>query len=257
MSLNPASRDWRGLVLPVVFIAVWALVTHVGWVNTRLIVPPEKVLVVAWDYIVHGPFIRALLASLWRDGAGFVTGSLAGIALGSLLGVSGWAERLIGPTFHTIKQISLFAWIPLLSIWLGYNDTSRIVFVAVSVFYPVTLATFEGVKSVTRAQVEVAQVYAFSRSQLFTRLILPAASPQIITGLNLGLVYAWLATIGAEFLLPAYGEVGLGDTVIRGRAAFNVELVIFGMVLIGLVGALLNQLATRLEAHALRWRGDR
>src|SRR5690606_11609207 len=97
MSLNRASRDWRGLVLPVVFVAVWALVTHAGWVNTRLIVPPEKVLFVAWDYIVHGPFLKALFFSLWRDGAGFIAGSLAGIALGSLLGVSVWAERLIGP----------------------------------------------------------------------------------------------------------------------------------------------------------------
>ncbi|UXY16055.1 ABC transporter permease [Chitiniphilus purpureus] len=257
MRLNPASRDWRGLVLPAVFLTVWALVTQAGWVDTRLIVPPEKVLAVAWDYVAGGTFLKALAASLWRDGAGFVTGAAAGILLGSLLGVSRWAERLLGPTFHAVRQISLFAWIPLLSIWLGYNDTSRIVFVAVSVFYPVTLATFDGVRSITRAQLEVAQVYAFTGAQRFTRLILPAASPQIIAGLNLGLVYAWLATIGAEFLLPAYGEVGLGDTVIRGRAAFNVELVVFGMVLIGTVGALLNQLATRLEARALRWRGDR
>jgi sulfonate transport system permease protein len=98
-------------------------------------------------------------------------------------------------------------------------------------------------------------VYAFTRWQLITRLIMPAASPQILIGLHLGLIYAWMATIGAEFLLIT-ADSGLGDAVIKGRAAFNVELIIFGMLIIGLIGAFFNVIATHIELRLLAWRGD-
>jgi sulfonate transport system permease protein len=254
MSTASPRRDFRGLVLPVAFIALWATATRFGWVNTKLIVPPQNVLQVAWQTVSQGGFFAALAASLFRDLSGLAIGSVAGIAFGALLGLSRLAERAIGPTFHTLKQISLFAWLPLLASWLGSGDPAKIVFVALSAFYPVALGAFEGVRSVSRAQLEVARVHTFTRWQTLTRLVLPAAAPQIITGLQLGLVSAWLATIGAEFLL-ARGGVGLGDIVIKGRAAFQVELIVFGMLAIGAVGALFNRAATVLEARALRWRG--
>ncbi|MET0348947.1 MAG: ABC transporter permease subunit, partial [Rhizobacter sp.] len=145
------------------------------------------------------------------------------------------------------------AWLPLLSSWLGYGELGKLVFIALSALYPVALGTFEGVRQITASQAEVARVYGFNRRQLLFRLILPAASPQIATGLSLGLVYAWVATIGSEFLLANWGH-GLGNIVIKGRAAFNVELIVFGMLVIGLVGTVLNRIAARVEARALHWR---
>lgn len=247
-------RDWRGTALPAVFLAAWYAITSLGMVDTRLIVPPGRVVEVAVTSLADGQFFSGLQASLLRFACGFFPGSAAGILFGALLGMSRWAERLFGPTFHTLKQISLFAWIPLISAWLGNGDGARILFVGLSVFYPLALNTFEGVRSVALVQMEVAHVYRFRRAQVILRLILPAAAPQIITGLHLALVYAWLATIGAEYLLGGSGQ-GIGNIVIRGKAAFNVELILFGMLVIGLVGALLNWLASCLEAGALHWRG--
>lgn len=247
-------RDFRGLVLPVALLAVWWLVTAQGWVNTKLIVPPLGVFKTAATTLADPEFYEGVALSLGRDLSGFFLGAVSGIAFGVLLAVSRWADRLVGPTFHTVRQISLFAWLPMLTSWLGYGDLSKIVFIALSAFYPVVLGTFEGVRGVTQAQAEVAKVYGFTRTQVLLRLILPAASPQILTGLNLGLVYAWLATIGSEFLLANWGN-GLGNIVFKGRAAFNVELIIVGMLAIGLVGTVFNRLATRLEQRALRWRG--
>ncbi|GGP22716.1 ABC transporter permease [Silvimonas iriomotensis] len=248
-------RDWRGLVFPLLFVALWQVAASVGWVNTRLIVSPWAVLQAGWQEITANGFAHALAASLARDLSGFVLGSLAGIAFGTLLGLSRWADRLLGPTFHTLRQISLFAWIPLISIWLGYTDQARVLFIAVAAFYPVVLSTHEGIRSVSQAQFEVARVYGFSRWQRLVRLVLPAASPQILTGLNLALIYAWLATIGAEFLLPSFDATGVGATVIRGRAAFRVDVIIVGMLVIGLTGYALNRLAQGLEARLLVWRG--
>ena len=245
--------DLRGWVLPVAFVLLWALATSRGWVNTKLIVPPADVAQAAAKSLSSADFYTGVAYSLARDLSGFLIGGLAGVALGTLLGVSRWADRLIGPTFHTLRQISLFAWLPLLSSFLGVGESAKVVFIAFSAFYPVVLATLEGVKGVTMAHAEVAKVYGFNRRQLLFRLILPAASPQILGGLRLGLTYAWLATIGAEFLLASVGA-GLGTTVFRGRAAFNVGLIVFGMLAIGLIGTALNKLAARAEARLLRWR---
>lgn len=255
MSRQKRFIDPRGLVLPVLFIAVWQLVTALHWVDTRIIVPPGEVLAIGWRWIASGQLLGGLGASLLRDAGGFVVGAVAGVVLGTVLGVSRLANTLIGPTFHTVKHISLFAWIPLLSAFFGRDDLAKIVFIALSTLYPVALGSLEGVKGIARSQLEVARVYGFSGLQSLTRLVLPAASPQIITGLHLGLIYAWLATIGGEFLLIGTGE-GIGLTVIRGRASFHVDLIIFGMLVIGLLGMLMNALATRAESRLLHWQGS-
>jgi sulfonate transport system permease protein len=250
------NRDWRWAVLPLSLFIVWYVVTALGWVNTKLIVPPEKVYFAAVKAVTRDGFLGGVQASLIRDLSGFIIGSIAGILLGVALGLSRWTERIVGPTFNTLKHISLFAWLPLISTWLGTGDSAKILFIALTTFYPVAINTFEGVRSVPLTQLEVARVYTFTRWQSITRLILPAASPQILTGLHLGLIYAWMATIGAEFLLIT-ADSGLGDTVIKGRAAFNVELIIFGMLIIGLVGAFFNFIAAHIEARVLAWRGSR
>jgi sulfonate transport system permease protein len=141
-----------------------------------------------------------------------------------------------------------------LSAFFGRDDLAKIIFIAFATLYPVALATIEGVRAIAKSQYEVADVYGFTPRQALFRLILPAASPQIISGLHLGLIFAWLATMGAEFLLASTGE-GLGMTVIRGRAAFRVDLILFGMLIIGTFGMLLNELATRAETCLLHWRG--
>jgi sulfonate transport system permease protein len=249
------NRDWRWAALPLTLFIIWYVTTAFGWVNTKLIVPPAKVFQAAVKAISHDGFLGGVEASLIRDMSGFVVGSFFGIIFGVLLGLSRWTERVVGPTFNTVKHISLFAWLPLISTWLGTGDSAKIMFIALTTFYPVAINTFDGVRSVPRTQLEVARVYAFTRWQLITRLIMPAASPQILIGLHLGLIYAWMATIGAEFLLIT-ADSGLGDAVIKGRAAFNVELIIFGMLIIGLIGAFFNVIATRIESRLLAWRGD-
>lgn len=248
--------NWRGLVLPVGLFVVWYAVTKFGWVNTKLIVPPAKVWEAAEKAVSRGNFFDGVQASLFRDLSGLLIGSVTGILLGLALGLSGWTERIVGPSFNTLKQISLFAWLPLISTWMGTGDGAKILFISLSAFYPVAINTFEGVRSIAPSQLEVARVYAFTRWQLISRLILPAASPQILTGLHLALIYAWMATIGAEFLLLS-ADIGLGDTVIKGRAAFNVELIVFGMLIIGLIGATFNHIGARIESRLLVWRGDR
>jgi len=250
---HPVPKALRGWVLPIGLLLLWWAATRFGWSNSPLLVAPEAVWMRAVRYTASGELREALGSSLWRNLAGFAIGASGGLVFGAALGFSRIFERAVGPSFHTLKQISLFAWIPLISVWFGLGDAAKVAFLSLAAFFPVVLNTFEGIRSVPREFIEVAQVLKFNRRQLLSRVVLPSASPSIFAGIHLALIYAWLATLGAEYLLVA-GK-GIGNTMIDGREHFQMDLVIFGVIVVGLVGYSLNWIATRIENRLLAWRG--
>jgi sulfonate transport system permease protein len=252
--LQPAERSrWRGLALPVAAVALWWALSSIDLVNSALLVSPGKVLATAIDQGVSGRLWRALGASLAREATGFGIGTLLGLALGALLGRSPLANRIVGPSFNTFKQISLFAWIPLISVWFGLGDVAKVVFLSLAALVPMVVNTGDGIRTTPPALLEVARVYGYTRWQTVTQVVLPAALPSIFTGVYLALIYSWLATIGAEYLLVA-GR-GIGNTLIEGGEHFQMDLVIFGMFVIGLVGWSMNAAARAVERRLARWTG--
>ncbi|MCA1326035.1 ABC transporter permease [Herbaspirillum sp. alder98] len=250
---HPIPRALRGWVLPLGLVFLWWLAAYNNWSTSPLLVPPAKVWDTAVQQLLSGDLARALYASVRRDLIGLAIGVSAGLVFGTAFGLSRLFERMIGPSFHTVKQISLFAWIPLLSVWFGLGDAAKVAFLSLAAFFPVVLNTFEGIRSVPGELIEAARVLKFTRVQWLTKLVLPAAAPSILAGFHLALVYAWLATLGAEYLLVS-GQ-GIGNTMIDGRELFLMDLVIFGVIVVGFVGFALNWLAARLETRLLAWRG--
>jgi sulfonate transport system permease protein len=242
----------RGLVLPALLLLLWELATRYQLVNLRLLVRPSLVVATFLRELREGELLDQLGASLARDLGGAVLGSSAGVLLGSAMGVSSFWNRVLGSSFHAAKQVAIFAWIPLMSVWLGSGEPAKVVFIALSAFYPVVLHTFEGIASVGPEYVEVARVFRFSRVQVFRRVILPGAAPSILSGIQVALVYSWLATIGAEYLLAA--GPGIGNLMIDGRETFQMDKVLVGVVLVGAVGASISAFASALGAQQLRWR---
>ncbi|WP_248293181.1 ABC transporter permease [Achromobacter sp. Bel] len=243
---------WRGLVLPAVAIAAWWALANLGWVSTPLLVSPAKVLDTAASQIASGQLWRALRASLARELTGFAIGTTLGLALGALLGLLPLFNRIVGPSFNTFKQISLFAWIPLISVWFGLGDVAKVTFLSLAALVPVVVNTCDGIRNTPASLLEVARVFGYSRWQTLWHVVLPAAAPSIFTGVYLALIYSWLATIGAEYLLVA-GH-GIGNTLIEGSEHFQMDLVIFGMFVIGVVGWSMNALARALERRVARHR---
>jgi len=240
-SLAPRSRGrWRGWVLPAGALLLWSLLAASDLTNHPLLVSPAKVLTTAFEQIASG--------QLWSS-----VSTTLGVVLGGLLGFSRWFDRLIGPSFNTFKQISLFAWIPLISVWFGLGDVAKVVFLSLAALVPVVVNVCDGIRSTPQHLLEVARVFRFTRWQTITQVVLPAAVPSIFTGIYLALIYSWLATIGAEYLLVS-GR-GIGNTLIEGSEHFQMDLVIFGMIVIGLVGWAMNALARRIERRLLRWTG--
>lgn len=242
----------RGVVVPALLVFAWWFVTRQRLVNEHLLVSPGKVLRTGVVFFQAGEIWAGLRASLARDAAGFSIGSLAGLALGAAMGASRLVDRLVGPSFHAMKNIALFAWIPLMSVWFGFGEPAKIAFISMCAFYPVVVNTYEGVRSVSREHVEVAQILRCGRWRFLRDVVIPSASPSIFAGVHLALIYSWLGTMGAEYLLSA--GVGIGNLMVDGREQFRMDQVILGVGIIGLVGYALNVIASALEAHALRWR---
>lgn len=247
-----AIRVLQALLLPIAFIALWSVASAQVWLDPKLIPSPWAVFTQAVQSFAQIEFWQGFGASLSRNLVGYLLGASLGIAFGVILGTSKFAQWFLAPGFHVLRQVSLFAWLPLISTFLGYDNGAKILFITLSVFYPVALHSLEGVSSISTKYGEVAKVYQFPKSYTYRKLILPAASPQIFVGLQLGLIFAWLATVGSEFLLSNYG-VGLGNLVIRGREQFNVSLILLGMLTIGLVGVALNRILVIIERRVLAW----
>lgn len=248
-AVPPALRGW---VVPALVLLVWWWAVASGWSTSPLLVSPAAVWERAVQQVTSGELAAALSASLKRNVSGFAIGASAGLVFGVLLGWSRWVDRLVGPSFHTLKQISLFAWIPMLSMWFGLGDGAKVAFIAMAAFFPVVLNTFEGLRSVPREFVEVGRVYGLGWWQMLLRVIAPAAAPSVFTGVQLALIYSWLATLGSEYLM-ASGK-GIGNTLVDGREHFWMDLVLFGVVVIGLVGYMLNAILGVLERRLLSWR---
>jgi sulfonate transport system permease protein len=250
---HPVPKAIRGWVLPATLVALWWAAYRFGWTDSVLLVPVGKVWETAARLSGSGELWIAIGASLGRNLAGFALGSSAGLLLGTLIGVSRLLENLVGPTFHTVKQVSLFAWIPMISMWFGLGEPAKIVFIALAAFFPVFLNAFEGVRSVPRELVEVSRILSFSRVQVFLRVIVPGAMPSILTGVRLGLIYSWLGTLGAEYLLTA--GTGIGNLLTDGREHFWMDQVILGVIVIGVIGSALAWSVGVLERRLLAWRG--
>lgn len=245
-----AVRLAQGLVLPVLALVVWDIAVRAGWANSQLWSSPVDVVRVAFSSLVTEDFPADLKASLFRHFMGFLIGSTIGLVIGLGLGSVHALDRLFGPTLHGIKQVAIFTWIPLLSIWIGTGDTGKVAFVALAAIFPVFLSTYEGVRSIDPRYRDVVRTLRFSKWQSFRHLIIPAALPSITSGVQLALVYGWLAVIGADYFFAA--SDGLGTALLHGRDLFRMDVVLFNMVVIGTIGFSFVQIAHLAATSILR-----
>jgi sulfonate transport system permease protein len=233
-----------GAVLPLLLLCGWAAAVRFGLLDVRLWSSPEQVAASAWTVLQDGSLMNALAASLKRDLLGFAIGGGLGLPLGLLLARVRLADRLLSPTLNATRQIALFAWVPFLSLWLGNGETGRVAFIALAAFFPILLNSHLGAARIESRHLEVARILCLRPHRVLLKVILPSALPAIFTGLRLGLIYAWLGTIGAEYLFAT--APGIGSLMMDARDLFRMDLVILGMLVIGGVGLALNLLLTRI-----------
>lgn len=244
----------RGAVIPVLLILIWIAVDRSGLVSGHLLVPVETVLTLPFLDEAGRELWPALGSSIVRLVAGFAIGASLGMVLGLLMGISVIADRAISPSFNAVRQITLFAWIPLLTAWFGNGDGSKLVYVAMSAFFPAALNTYLGLRNIPARYLEVAKVLRLSWRTRLTQLLLPGALPSIFIGFQIALITAWLGTVSAEYAM-GMGR-GLGTFLSEGRGQFRMDVVLLGVLVLALVGYLVNVACNVAFRPLLRWQGD-
>lgn len=249
--LNKIKDKSLSFVVPLILLILWEIATRLELFPIQLLVSPKQVIFSFMDLLKQGDLIVHLKISLLRVIGGFLLGILTGFILGIAMGLSKRVEEYAGPLFNSIRQIPLLGWMPLLMLWLGVGESFKITFIAMGAFYPMALNTFEGIKNVPREYVEVARVFEYDKLRLLQKVILPAALPSIFTGIRLSLSMSWMSVVGAE--LVAASE-GIGYLMTWSRQLFQFDIVMIGVIIIGVVGLIMDQVMGWFEVYFLRWR---
>jgi NitT/TauT family transport system permease protein len=244
------------MIVPVLFIVFWQLA--VMYTKSRLIPPPTEVAVMMWDFAVGGiwddAFSRTLhihlIMSLSRVYGGFLLATMVAVPLGLLIGRVLLARQLLDPTLQMLRPIPVTAWLPLSMILFGLGGTSAFSLVFLGAFFPILLNTVFGVRNVDPKLFEAAAMLGCQGTNVFRRVVLPAALPSIFTGLRLGHGFAWMVIVVGEMTgVPQ----GLGAVIMDARTLSRTDLVICGMIVIGIAGFLSDKLITQFSSRMLSW----
>ena len=242
------------IVLMALLIGLW------WWVvvaTESLIFPtPGQVVAGTMELAADGTLWEHITASLFRVGIGFFLAVVVAVPTGLWMGRVDGAYRTLNPVFQIMRPISPIAWIPLAILWFGVGDVSPVFLIFIAAVFPMIVQTASGVHTIERRYLHAAQNFGVSRSTLFRRVIVPAVLPEIVVGMRIGLGVAWLVVVAAEMIAL---HSGLGYLIIDSRNAGNrYDLVIAGMIIIGLIGLLLDGLMRLLEGlKSVRWRYGR
>lgn len=239
-------------VAPLLALAIaWQFASASGLFPPQVLVPPSEVATTLARLWQDGELGDHLGTSLFRLVFGFIAGAAIGLAFGTGMALSKLFDALFAPLFQALRQVPVLAFIPMLVLLLGIEERFKIVVVAVAVFFPIALATFDGVRAIPKSYLEVARLYRTPPLPFVTRILLPAAIPPVLTGLRLGLTRGWLVLVACELLAA---DSGIGQMMEMGRQMFRIDVVLAGVFVSGLVGFLLDRSVKLIERRFVRWK---
>ena len=238
------------------FFALWWAFSFANahWIrlfNPLLLPGPEAVLATGIDLTRSGELPRDILASLSRVVQGFLLAAVGGVLIGTLVARSRLLERLFEPMIELLRPIPPLAFLPMMVLWFGIGEGSKIAFIAYAAFFPIFTTTVEGMKFVDPLLLRAAATLGANRREIFRHVVLPAALPSIITGLRLAFALSFFVIVAAEFIAA---DSGLGYLINDARTFFLVSQMLLGAAVIGVIGFVFNAVLRRLEMRLLKWR---
>ncbi len=240
-----------GLLLPLLLLAAWWGGSRMGFWNPFLLPTPADVGQAALQLILNGELVRHILASSGRIVLGFGFSCLLAFPLGVLLGLKPAFGRALYPILEFVRHVPPLALLPLLILWFGIGEASKMMVILLATFFPVFMNTLDGVRRCDPALVEVGESLGLTPPGIFRRIVLPSALPSILTGLRIGLGYSWRALIGAELIAAASG---LGYLIHDAEALSRSDVIIVGIFALGFLGGLTDHLFYRLTRRLMPWK---
>lgn len=241
-------------VRPVLLIVLVLLLWHLAIVRQplHLLPTPWGVVKGIGDLLQHGLLLKYVVASLFRVTWGFLLGVILAIPLGLFIGWNRRLEMAFNPIIQVLRPISPLAWIPIAILWFGVGDLAAIFLIFLGCFFPLLVTAMNAVRGIPAVYLNAGRNFGLQTPALVARVFLPAVMPQLMVGMRITLGVAWLVVVAAEMIAV---NSGLGFLIVDARnAGSRYDLVVAGMVIIGLIGLLLDMGMRSLEqVKALRW----
>jgi sulfonate transport system permease protein len=239
-----------GLIVPALILVAWYCYTTFTDVPNSLLPKIQTVIATFKEMLSSGQLQGDLAVSFIRVVKGFLVSGVLGIVLGALMGMSKTIHALLMPTITTVRQIPVIAWIPLIILWVGIGEKSKVVIIVIAATFPVLMNTLSGFTSTPVGYVEVARLYKLNKWQTFAEVYLPHALPQMLVGLKLGLGVSWMALVASELIAASSG---IGYRMNDARSLMRSDKVIVCMIVIGAVGILMDKVISLIFEAVTPW----
>ncbi|MEE4149082.1 taurine ABC transporter permease TauC [Pseudomonas viridiflava] len=245
------------VVTLVVLLALWWAVTAAEWIEPLFLPPPSAVLEKAWLLLTKGYMDSTLWqhlgASLQRIGLGLGAAILTAIPVGIAIGHNRIAQGILDPLIEFYRPIPPLAYLPLIVIWFGIGEFSKVLLIYLAIFAPIAIATATGVRTVDPTRVRAAQSLGATRWQLIRHVILPSALPDILTGIRIGLGVGWSTLVAAELIAATSG---LGFMVQSAAQFLVTDVVVLGILVIAIIAFAMELSLRALQRRLVPWHGQ-
>jgi len=251
------STRWISLLTLVALLIIWWAVTATGVIEPLFLPPPSAVLQKGWLLATTGymdsTLWQHLSASLSRIGLGLGFAVLTAVPVGIAIGSSRIARGILDPLIEFYRPIPPLAYLPLIVIWCGIGELSKVLLIYLAIFAPIAIATATGVRTVDPAKLRAAQSLGATRAQLIRHVILPSALPDILTGVRIGLGVGWSTLVAAELIAATSG---LGFMVQSAAQFLVTDVVVLGILVIALIAFALEMGLRALQRKLVPWHGQ-
>ena len=248
---------WISALTLIALLALWWLATAAGWVEPLFLPSPADILAKAWVLLTQGYMDASLWqhlgASLGRIGLALAAATLTAIPVGIAIGYNRIARGILDPLIEFYRPIPPLAYLPLIVIWCGIGELSKVLLIYLAIFAPIAIATATGVRTVDPAKLRAAQSLGASKAQLIRHVILPSALPDILTGIRIGLGVGWSTLVAAELIAATSG---LGFMVQSASQFLVTDVVVLGILLIALIAFALEMGLRALQRKLVPWHGQ-
>lgn len=229
---------------------MWEFLSDRGVISSTVLPAPSVIGATFLDLLLSGEIFIHVGISFWRIIQGFAIGSFLGVALGILIGLNKGVEQATSLITGILRPIPIMAWVPVLILWMGIDESSKITVIAIGSFWPVLINVIDGIKNTDKKYLEVAKILEKNKRTFLLRVILPSALPSIFTGLRVGMDLAWRSVVGAELIAAS---AGIGYMMSYARELSQTDVMLAGVLCIGLVGLLLDVVLKKIQAHFIKW----
>ena len=244
------------LVTIIVLLGVWTLVTSMGWIKPLFLPSPGAVFQQFYEYLTGAandkPLWEHFVASMGRVFAAFALAVLTAVPVGIAMGMSRVARGIFDPPIEFYRPLPPLSYLPLIIIWFGIDELPKVLLIYLSCFAPLALAARSGMKSASQEQINAAYSMGASYGQIIRHVILPSALPEILVGMRIAIGFGWTTLVAAEMVAA---NVGLGQMVLNASNFLRTDIVIMGIVVIGVVAYLFDLLMRWVEKRLVPWKG--